>query len=155
MLPQPLWDSRINVIAILSYLTVIPGLLFFIEMSRGILRRFLQILLLAELPICAAGVGAVLFTKSPYRFIHYSNVLVVFIRSPCRARDFHSRYGEEIRNPAPQDFYDRLSRCGISSFPIGSGSWNTGSPITIELPFQPWGVKIDLGFHGSRDLSQR
>jgi phosphoserine phosphatase RsbU/P len=77
MLPRPLWASRLNAIAILSYLTVIPGLLFFIEMSRGILRRFLQILLLAELPICAAGVGAVLFTKSPYRFIHYSNVLVV------------------------------------------------------------------------------
>jgi hypothetical protein len=34
-------------------------------------------MLLAELPICAAGVGAVLFTKSPYRFIHFSNVLVV------------------------------------------------------------------------------
>src|SRR5580698_9421087 len=53
------------------------GLLFFLEMSRGIVRRLLQILLLVELPICAAGVGAVLFTKSPYRFIHFSNVLVV------------------------------------------------------------------------------
>ena len=77
MLPRSLWTSRLDVIAILSYVTVVPGLLFFLEMSRGALRRILQIMLLAELPICAAGVGAVLFTKSPYRFIHFSNVLVV------------------------------------------------------------------------------
>jgi sigma-B regulation protein RsbU (phosphoserine phosphatase) len=79
MLPRSVWASRLDVIAILSYVTVVPGLLFFLEMSRGILRRFLQIMLLAELPICAAGVGAVLFTKSPYRFIHFSNVLVVLL----------------------------------------------------------------------------
>jgi phosphoserine phosphatase RsbU/P len=77
MLPRFLWGSRLDLIAILSYVTVIPGLLFFLEMSRGIVRRLLQILLLVELPICAAGVSAVLFTKSPYRFIHFSNVLVV------------------------------------------------------------------------------
>src|SRR5271168_2064395 len=77
MLPRSLWTSRLDVIAILSYVTVVPVLLFVLEMSRGVLRRFLQIMLLADLPICAAGVGAVLFTKSPYRFIHFSNVLVV------------------------------------------------------------------------------
>jgi bacteriorhodopsin len=65
------------VIAILSYLTVIPGLLFFLEMSRGILRRLLQVMLIADVPICAAGVGAGLFTKSPYKFIHFSNTLVI------------------------------------------------------------------------------
>jgi phosphoserine phosphatase RsbU/P len=69
--------SRLDVIAILSYVTVIPGLLFFLEMSRGALRRLLQVLLIAELPICAAGVGAVLFTESPYRFIHFTNALVI------------------------------------------------------------------------------
>ena len=74
---QSLGASRLSVIAILSYLTVIPGLLFFLEMSRGILRRFLQAMLIAELPICAAGIWAVLFTDSPYRFIHISNVLVI------------------------------------------------------------------------------
>jgi sigma-B regulation protein RsbU (phosphoserine phosphatase) len=77
LLPPSWWGSRLDVIAILSYITVLPGLLFFLEMSRGILRRLLQIMLLAELPICAAGVFAVLLTKTPYRFIHLSNVLVV------------------------------------------------------------------------------
>jgi len=48
VLPQSFWASRLSVIAILSYLTVIPGLLFFLEMSRGILRRFLQAMLIAE-----------------------------------------------------------------------------------------------------------
>ena len=77
MLPRSWWNGRQDVIAILSYVTVIPGLLFFMEMSRGALRRFLQIMLLAEVPICAAGVYAALFTQSPYRFIHFSNVLAV------------------------------------------------------------------------------
>jgi sigma-B regulation protein RsbU (phosphoserine phosphatase) len=77
VLPHSLGASRPSVIAILSYLTVIPGLLFFLEMSRGILRRFLQAMLIAELPICAAGIWAVLFTDSPYRFIHMSNVLAI------------------------------------------------------------------------------
>lgn len=77
MLPRSWWNSRLDVIAILSYVTFIPGLLFFLEMSRGALRRFFQIMLLVELPICAVGVWAVLFTTSPYRFIHFSNVLVV------------------------------------------------------------------------------
>ena len=65
-LPHSLGASRQSVIAILSYLTVIPALLFFLEMSRGVLRRFLQVMLIAELPICAAGIWAVLFTDSPY-----------------------------------------------------------------------------------------
>ena len=77
LLPQSLWAGRLSVIAILSYLTVIPGLLFYLEMSRGIVRRFLQAMLICELPICAAGIWAVLFTDSPYRFIHISNVLVI------------------------------------------------------------------------------
>jgi sigma-B regulation protein RsbU (phosphoserine phosphatase) len=77
VLPQSFWASRLDVIAILSYLTVIPGLLFFLEMSRGILRRILQAMLIAGSLICAAGVAAVLFTDSPYRFIHFSNVLVI------------------------------------------------------------------------------
>lgn len=77
VLPRSLRASHLDVIAILSYLTVIPGLLFFLELSRGILRRLLQFLLIAELPISVAGVGAVLFTESPYRFIHFSNALVI------------------------------------------------------------------------------
>jgi phosphoserine phosphatase RsbU/P len=77
VLPRSFWASRPDVIAILSYLTVIPVLLYFLEMSRGILRRILQVMLIADVPICAAGVGAVLFTESPYRFIYFSNTLVV------------------------------------------------------------------------------
>jgi phosphoserine phosphatase RsbU/P len=77
MLPRPWWASRLDVIAVFSYVTVVPALLFFLEMSRGALRRILLIMLLADLLICAAGIGAVLFTKSPYRFIYLNNVLVV------------------------------------------------------------------------------
>ena len=70
---RSLWASRLDVMGMLSYPTVIPGPNFFLELSRGILRRFLQVMLIAEMPICAAGVGAVLFTDSPYRFTNFSN----------------------------------------------------------------------------------
>lgn len=77
VLPRSFSAIRFDVIAILAYLTVLPAILFFLEMSRGILRRFLQVILIVDVPICAAGVGAVLFTESPYRFIHLNNTLVI------------------------------------------------------------------------------
>jgi sigma-B regulation protein RsbU (phosphoserine phosphatase) len=77
MLPRPLSASRLDVIALLSYLTVVPALLFFLEMSRGVLRRILHIMLLADSVICLAGIYSVLFTESPYRCIPFSNVLVI------------------------------------------------------------------------------
>jgi len=38
-----------------------------------------------------------------------------FIRSACRARGCHSRHCEEIWDPAPPDFHDRLTGCGVTS----------------------------------------
>src|SRR5579863_6040790 len=60
MLPRTWWASRVDAIAILSYVTVVPALLFFLEMSRGILRRLLQIMLLADFGTCLAGIYSVL-----------------------------------------------------------------------------------------------
>lgn len=77
VLPRSLWTSRTAVIAILSYVTVVPALLFFMELSREGLRRLLQIMLVADLAICLAGIYSVLFTGSPYRYIRFSNVLVI------------------------------------------------------------------------------
>jgi sigma-B regulation protein RsbU (phosphoserine phosphatase) len=77
VLPRSLWTSRLAVIAILSYVTVIPAMLFFLELSRGNLRRLLQVMLIAESAICLAGIDATLFTESPYRWIRFSNVLVI------------------------------------------------------------------------------
>ena len=77
VLPRSLWTSRPAVIAILSYVTVIPALLFFLELSRGSLRRLLQMMLVADLGICLAGIYSVLFTESPYQWIRFSNVLVI------------------------------------------------------------------------------
>jgi sigma-B regulation protein RsbU (phosphoserine phosphatase) len=79
VLPRPLWASRPAVIAILSYVTVIPALLFFLELSRGGLRRWLQTMLVADLAICLAGVYSVFFTGPPYRWIRVSNVLVIVL----------------------------------------------------------------------------
>jgi sigma-B regulation protein RsbU (phosphoserine phosphatase) len=77
VLPRSLWASRPAVIAILSYVTVLPALLFFLELSRGSLRRLLQMMFVADLVVCLAGIYSVLFTGSPYRCIPFSNVLVI------------------------------------------------------------------------------
>jgi sigma-B regulation protein RsbU (phosphoserine phosphatase) len=77
LLPRSLWASRPAVIALLSYVTVIPALLYFLELSRGSLRRLLQIMFAADLVICLAGIYSVLFTRSPYQCIRFSNVLVI------------------------------------------------------------------------------
>jgi sigma-B regulation protein RsbU (phosphoserine phosphatase) len=57
--------------------TVLPALLFFLELSRGSLRRLLQMMFVADLVVCLAGIYSVLFTGSPYRCIPFSNVLVI------------------------------------------------------------------------------
>ena len=104
MLPRPLWASRLDVIAILSYVTVVPALLFFLEMSRGALRRILQIMLLADLVICVAGLAGiyfVLFTESPYRCIPFSNVLVIalvlIVAVVIRVPSLSERFGWSAR----------------------------------------------------------
>lgn len=78
-LPQSARASGLHVIAIISYLIIIPGLLFWLELSRGKLRRFLQIAAIAGSLIGIAGIWSTLFTKSSYAFMLYTNLLVIFV----------------------------------------------------------------------------
>jgi phosphoserine phosphatase RsbU/P len=78
-LPRSAGDSGPQVIAMISYLIIIPGLLFWLELSRGELRRFLQIAVIAASLIGIAGIWSALFTRSPYAFMLYTNFLVIFV----------------------------------------------------------------------------
>jgi len=68
-------------VAVIDYLIIIPGLLFWLELSLGSLRRFLQIAATAASMIGIAGVSAIVMTGSPDRFKLYTNwqLIVVFV----------------------------------------------------------------------------
>lgn len=77
LLPRSAWAARPSVIAILTYLILIPALLFWRELSLGRLRHFLLIPLFGACALGIAGVGATLMTESPDRFMQYNNLLVI------------------------------------------------------------------------------
>ena len=59
-----------------TYLILIPAVLFWAELSRGALRRFLEMMALVAGAIAVAGVIAVV-RNAPLRLIRYNNVLVI------------------------------------------------------------------------------
>jgi sigma-B regulation protein RsbU (phosphoserine phosphatase) len=77
LLPQSAWASRHYVIAIITYLILIPALLFWWDLSLGKLRRFLLIALLVASLLGLVGVSSALMTESADRFMRYNNVLVI------------------------------------------------------------------------------
>jgi len=78
LLPRSTWASRHYVIAIITYLILIPALLFWPELSLGKLRRFLQITVIAASVIGIAGVCSAFITESPYKFMPYNNLLAIW-----------------------------------------------------------------------------
>src|SRR5271157_4423705 len=78
VLPRSTWASRHYLIAIITYLILVPALLFWLELSLGKLRRFLQITVIAASVIGIAGVCSAFITESPYRFMPYNNLLAIW-----------------------------------------------------------------------------
>ena len=78
MLPRSTWSSRPYVIWIITYLLVIPALLFWLELSRGTLRHVLQITVIAASVFGIAGICSIFITGSPKRFMPYNNLLGVW-----------------------------------------------------------------------------
>jgi sigma-B regulation protein RsbU (phosphoserine phosphatase) len=77
VLPRSTWASRPYVIAIITYLINIPALLFWLELSLGKLRRFVQIMILAASVIGIAGVCSAFITQSPYGFMPFNHVWAI------------------------------------------------------------------------------
>jgi phosphoserine phosphatase RsbU/P len=67
--PQLVW--------IITYVILIPALLFWAELSLGALRRFFQLMVFPASVIAVAGIWATFFHGPPYRFIPYNNVLAI------------------------------------------------------------------------------
>ena len=78
LLPRSAWASRLDVIAIITYLIIIPGLFFWLELSLGKLRHFLHITVIAAVVVGIAGVCSTLIAGSRERFMPYNMLLAMW-----------------------------------------------------------------------------
>jgi len=78
ILPQSTWHFRLYAASIITYLIVIPALLFWLGLSRGRLRLILQATFVAAVVIAAAGIGSDLTTGSLDRFMSWNSVLSIW-----------------------------------------------------------------------------
>jgi len=78
VLPRSIWASRPYVIWIITYLILIPALLFWLELSLGRLRRFVQITVIGAAVVAIAGVCSSLITGSPDWFMPYNSLLAIW-----------------------------------------------------------------------------
>jgi phosphoserine phosphatase RsbU/P len=84
---MPSWasDQAANFIAIITYLILIPALLFWLELSLGRLRQFLQFTIVAASVLAVLGVYSTLFAHAPYRFMNYNKGLAIWSLLPIAA----------------------------------------------------------------------
>jgi len=71
------WPYAPQLVWIITYVILIPALLFWAELSLGALRRFLQLMVFPASVIALGGIFATLFHRSPHRFMPYDNVLAI------------------------------------------------------------------------------
>ena len=74
--PRSAWGDRDYVVAIITYVILIPAVLFWLELSLGMLSRLLQIILLVALVNAVGGVSLAFISRSPWAFLNYNKVLV-------------------------------------------------------------------------------
>ena len=73
----PFWPSAPQLVWIITYVIMIPALLFWTDLSLGSLRRLFQIMIIPASVIALASIFAVSVQAAPYRFIRYNNVLLI------------------------------------------------------------------------------
>lgn len=67
----------IHLTTIVDYLLIVPGLLFWVELSIGRLRRFLQVLSLAATGVGILGLWVLYTTGSSHRLLRYNSILAI------------------------------------------------------------------------------
>ena len=77
LLVGPFSSSAPQVVWIITYVIMIPALLFWAELTVGTLRRIARIMVIPASAIAIAGTVSVLLHQSPSRFMPYNNVLVI------------------------------------------------------------------------------
>jgi phosphoserine phosphatase RsbU/P len=79
LLPGPLDSARVYVISLITYLIMVPAIVFWFDLSLGLLRRFVQILLIAACALASAGVFFTFLARDPLRIMPFNNLLAIVI----------------------------------------------------------------------------
>jgi len=78
LLPRSVWSSQLQVNSVITYVILLPAMLFWLELSRGQLRRLLQVTLVVAGVMAAIGVGETLLTGRAFPLGIALNVLVIW-----------------------------------------------------------------------------
>jgi phosphoserine phosphatase RsbU/P len=78
LLVGPVWLTAPQLVWMITYVIMIPALLFWAELTLGALRRFFQIMIFPASAIALAGILVVLFHGTPNRLMPYNNVIVIW-----------------------------------------------------------------------------
>ena len=76
VLPNEAWSAR--VIVFVDYLLLIPGILFWTELSTGPLRRLFQVFVAMATAIAVLGLGWYFISGHPYTFLRYNSLLAIW-----------------------------------------------------------------------------
>jgi sigma-B regulation protein RsbU (phosphoserine phosphatase) len=85
--PQFVW--------IITYVILIPALLFWVQLSLGALRRLLHFMVFPACAIAVAGIIAIWLQKPPQTFIPYNNALAIFLLLALAAANAVPRIGKK------------------------------------------------------------
>ncbi len=80
---------------IITYVILIPALLFWVELSLGTLRRFLLFMVFPAAVVALAGIFAILFHKSPRAFMPYNNALAICLLLVIAVANIVPRIGKK------------------------------------------------------------
>jgi sigma-B regulation protein RsbU (phosphoserine phosphatase) len=77
ILPACFAPARAWVIAVLTYVTLIPVLLVWFDLSTGRIRKFIKLLTAVAIAVAVLGIGSAFVTGSTTRFLPVNNVLAI------------------------------------------------------------------------------
>jgi hypothetical protein len=97
LLVGPFWRSGPQLVWIITYVILIPALMFWVELSLGALRRLLLVMIYPACAIAMAGIIVILLHKPPQTFIPYNNALAIFLLVELAVANVVPRIGSIMR----------------------------------------------------------
>ena len=91
----PFWSYAPQLVWIITYVILIPALLFWVQLSLGTLRRFFQLMVFPACAIAVAGIFVTLLSQTPQRFMPYDNVLAICLLLALAVANFVPPIGKK------------------------------------------------------------
>lgn len=137
-LPAFLQPARVLCSVASSYLTLVAAALAYLELTLGYFRRFMWFLLVADLVVAIAGIGAFVLTGNAKAFIVYNQILAVagllILLATVSVPSLSRRFLVLAEH--------RVLTVGTLIFAVEALLVNAGRPFRIEVP----SIYSSLGF---------